>query len=81
MEEIGLALEVLELALASQAIDAAPDDFARLERAMEVDPRAIAWYVRVVDDTATLCEAAAGEESGAGRRQAILLATGWKPPG
>jgi hypothetical protein len=65
MDDAELKNEMLELTLACQRDDATPEQRARLERLLEDDPRAIAWYLRVVDDTLTLRDAAAVSKSGA----------------
>ncbi|HMO16415.1 MAG TPA: FecR domain-containing protein, partial [Pirellulaceae bacterium] len=59
MDEHELKIEVLELTLACQRDDATAEQRARLERLLADEPRAIVWYLRVVDDTLTLRAAAA----------------------
>jgi hypothetical protein len=54
MDETDLINEVLELTLACQRGKATPEEHARLERLLVDDPRAIAWYLRIVDDSLTL---------------------------
>ena len=59
MDDFDLANEVLELTLACQQGEPVPQEHARLERALEVNPQAIVWYLRVADDTVGLRDAAA----------------------
>jgi hypothetical protein len=63
MEDKELMIEVLELTLACQRGDATAEECARLERLLADDPRAIQWYLRVVDDSLTLRDAAAADEN------------------
>jgi hypothetical protein len=59
MDELEIRNEVLELTLACKRDDATPEQRARLERLLADDPRAIGYYLSVVDDTLTLQDAAA----------------------
>lgn len=61
MDERELINEVLQLAIACQQGTAMPEEHARLERLLADDPRAITWYLRVIDDTLTLRDAAAAQ--------------------
>src|SRR5262249_35878109 len=63
MNESELIDEVLELTLACQRGIATPEELARLERLLSDNPRAVLWYLRIVDDTLTLPDAAAGRET------------------
>lgn len=63
MNESELVDEVLELTLACQRGTATPEELARLERLLVDSPRAVAWYLRIVDDTLTLLDAAAAEKT------------------
>jgi ferric-dicitrate binding protein FerR (iron transport regulator) len=63
MDDSELMHEVLELALACQDRCAGPEERARLERLLADHPQAIVWYLRIVDDTLTLMDAAAAHES------------------
>jgi hypothetical protein len=65
MDDLELMLEVLQLTLACQSPGAAPEERARLERLLADHPQAIVWYLRVVDDTLTLMDAAAANQSAA----------------
>lgn len=58
MDDVDLINEVLELTLAYQRGDSTAEERARLERLLSDDPRAIEWYLRVVDDSLTLRAAA-----------------------
>jgi hypothetical protein len=55
--------EVLELTLAYQQGDATAEEHARLERLLTDHPQAIAWYLRVVEDTLLLRSSAAASET------------------
>ena len=63
MENSELIDEVLELTLAYQQGDATAEERARLERLLADHPQAIAWYLRVVEDTLRLRSAAAASET------------------
>jgi hypothetical protein len=63
MDDKELMNEVLELTLACQCGDATAEERARLERLLADDPRAIQWYLRVVDDSLTLLDAAAANDN------------------
>jgi FecR protein len=63
MDQSQLNCEMLELTLAVQQGDATAEERARLERLLADDPRAIAIYLRVVDDALTLCDAVAAREN------------------
>jgi hypothetical protein len=65
MDDSEIMNEVLQLTLACLDRTAGPEERARLERLLADHPRAIAWYLRAVDDTLTLMDAAAREASGA----------------
>jgi hypothetical protein len=65
MEDSVLIDEVLELTLALQRGDASEEERARLERLLADNPQAIVWYLRIVQDTLTLREAAAAGETAA----------------
>src|SRR5689334_6376452 len=65
MNEPELIDEVLELTLACQRGIATPEELARLERLLSDSPRAVLWYLRIVDDTLTLLDAAAARETAA----------------
>jgi hypothetical protein len=63
MNESELIDEVLELTLACQRGTATPEELARLERLLSDNPRAVLWYLRIVDDSLTLLDAAAARET------------------
>lgn len=63
MDDAELINEVLELTLAYQQGDATAEERARLERLLADNPQAILWYLRIVDDTLTLLDAAAAQEN------------------
>jgi hypothetical protein len=63
MDDAEIINEVLELTLACQRDDTSPEQRARLERLLADNPRAIPLYVRIVDDTLTLLDAAAAMEN------------------
>jgi len=63
MEDSQLINEVLELSLVCQQGEATPEQHARLERLFVDNPRALYWYVRIVDDTLTLVDAAVARET------------------
>ena len=65
MDDVVLINEVLELTLAYQRGDATAEERARLERLLSDNPRAIDWYLRIVDDTLTLRSGAAVRSAGA----------------
>ena len=62
MDESELINEVLELTLACQHGTATPEECARLERLLTDNPQAIRVYLRVVDDTLTLRDAATARD-------------------
>jgi FecR-like protein len=72
MDESELINEVLELTLACQKGDATPEEHARLERLLADNPRAILWYLRIVDDTLTLLDAATARETASTTAPAIV---------
>ena len=72
MDETELINEVLELTLASQKGDATSEEHARLERLLADNPRAIIWYLRIVDDTLTILDAATARETASATDPAIL---------
>src|SRR6476620_7360270 len=63
MNESELIDEVLELTLACQRGIATPEELARLERLLVDSPLAVLWYLRIVDDTLTLLDAAAARQT------------------
>jgi ferric-dicitrate binding protein FerR (iron transport regulator) len=63
MDEAELINELLELTLAWQRGDATAEERARLERLLADNPRAPGWYLRIVDDSLTLLDAAAAGEA------------------
>jgi hypothetical protein len=63
MEDSQLINEVLELSLVCQQGEATPEQHARLERLFVDNPRALYWYVRIVDDTLTLVDTAVARET------------------
>jgi hypothetical protein len=63
MDDTDLINEVLELTLAWQRGDATAEERARLERLLLDNPQAILWYLRIVDDSLTLLDAASANES------------------
>jgi hypothetical protein len=63
MDDAELKYEVLELTLACQRGDVTAEERERLERLLSDHPQAIRWYLQVVDDTLTLCDAAAARSS------------------
>jgi ferric-dicitrate binding protein FerR (iron transport regulator) len=63
MDDSDLINEVLEATLAYQRADATAEERARLERLLSDNPQAIAWYLRVVDDTLTLRASASAQEN------------------
>lgn len=63
MDSSLLLNELLQLALAYQNGDASEEETARLERLLADNPEAIAAYLRIVDDTLTLREAAEARAS------------------
>ena len=63
MDDSQLRNEVLELTLACLQGDATAEERARLERLLSDSPQAITWYLRMVDDTLTLRDAAAARET------------------
>jgi FecR protein len=63
MEDSDLIKEVLDLTVAYQNVDTTAEERARLERLLLDNPQAIAWYLRVVDDTLTLRASASARES------------------
>jgi hypothetical protein len=71
METFDLIDELLELTLACQRPDATAEERARLERLLADNPEAISWYLRIVDDTLTLVDAAAAQESTATVTQSL----------
>jgi FecR protein len=75
MNESELINEVLELTLACQQGRATPEEHARLERLLADNPHAILWYLRIVDDTLTLLDAAAARETAASATPAMLNTT------
>jgi len=58
MDETDLINEVLALTLACQQGIATSEEHARLERLLADDPRAVMWYLRIIDDTLTLRDGA-----------------------
>jgi hypothetical protein len=63
MDDSELINEVLELTLAWQRGDANAEERARLERLLADNPQAILWYLRVVDDSLTLLDAATANKT------------------
>jgi hypothetical protein len=63
MNESELIDEVLDLTLACQQGAATPEELARLERLLVDSRLAVQRYLRVVDDSLTLLDAAAAEET------------------
>ncbi len=61
MDDSDLINEVLELTLAYQQDDATAEERARLERLLSDNPQAIAWYLRVVEDTLALRASASAQ--------------------
>jgi hypothetical protein len=58
MDDFELLDDLLEVTLACQRADATSEERARLERLLADHPQAIPWYLRIVDDTLTLIDAA-----------------------
>lgn len=79
MDEAELINEVLGLALACHAGTATAEERARLERLLVDDPRAIGWYLRIVDDTLTLRDAAAAQANSASAANATEIAAPAEP--
>jgi hypothetical protein len=63
MDNFELIDELLELTLACQRPDATAEERARLERLLADNPEAIPCYLRIVDDTLTLIDAAPAQKS------------------
>ena len=61
MDDSDLIDEVLESTLAYQQGNASAEERARLERLLSDNPQAIAWYLRVVEDTLTLRASASAQ--------------------
>jgi ferric-dicitrate binding protein FerR (iron transport regulator) len=69
MDDPVLINEVLELTLAHEQGDATEEERARLERLFTDNPQAIAWYLRVVEDTLALRDAAIRSSADAGTEE------------
>jgi hypothetical protein len=65
MDDSDLINEVLELTLAYQQDGATAEERARLERLLSDNPQAIAWYLRVVEDTLALRDSASASAQAA----------------
>jgi hypothetical protein len=70
MDECELIDEVLELTLACQEPGATAEQRARLERLLADNPQAVLWYLRIVDDTLTIIDAASADRTAAQSPQA-----------
>ncbi len=80
MDDSELINEVLVLTLACQSGNATSEERARLERLLADNPRAVSWYLRIVDDTLTIVDAVAARGSAWSAPAAWTAAPAEEPP-